>query len=103
MKRTDQREQGEESSKSSGPVVSSDSNTLRTSQNDQARGYLESLADNDFMAELQSALEQAQRLTKQTWTLTISSDAIEIHCAEDSKRIKLPKPKPKLLDDGARG
>jgi hypothetical protein len=87
MKGTGQRGKGDDHQ-----VASSDSSTLRTSQSDQARGYLESLTDNDFMGEIQSALEHAQRLTKQSWKLIITSDNVEIHCDESTKRIKLPKP-----------
>lgn len=87
MKSTGQSEQGEDR------VESSDSSTLRTSQTDQARGYLESLANNDFMGEIQSALEHAQRLTKQSWKLVITAGDVEIRCEEGSSGIKLPRPK----------
>ena len=74
-------------------VESADSSTLRTSQDEQAKGYLESLTDNDFLAELQSALKNARRLTKKPWKVVVTAEDIEICCQDDSKRIKLPKPK----------
>jgi hypothetical protein len=86
MKSSGQTEQGGDRAESN------DSDTLQTSQADQARGYLESLSDNDFMGEIQSALENAQRLTKQHWTVVVTADNVEIRCQDASRRIKLPKP-----------
>ncbi|MFP4599739.1 MAG: hypothetical protein ACLFVJ_15885 [Persicimonas sp.] len=85
------------------PVETFDCNTMRTSQSEQVRGYLESLTDMEFIDELQSALEHAQRLTTRDWKIVITSEQITIQgdrevqgnkrAAEGQKRIKIPRPK----------
>lgn len=87
MSNTKHREQGDDH------VETVDSSTLRTSQDEQAKGYLESLTNDDFISELQSALKNAQRLTKKSWKVVVTADDVEIRCQDDSKRITLPKPK----------
>jgi hypothetical protein len=52
--------------------------TLRTSQGDQARGYLESLTESELIRELQHALGHAERLTRKNWSVVISSNRVEI-------------------------
>lgn len=85
------------------PVETLDCNTMRTSQSEQVRGYLESLTDMEFIDELQSALKYARRLTTRDWKIVITSERITIQgdqevqgskqAAKPQKRIKIPKPK----------
>ncbi|QDG49624.1 hypothetical protein FIV42_02370 [Persicimonas caeni] len=88
MSNTTPREQGGDH------VQTADVSTLQTSQEDQAKGYLESLTDDDFIGELQSALEHAKRLTKKEWSVTVTADNVEIESRDgENKRISLPRPK----------
>lgn len=52
--------------------------TLRTSQGEQARGYLESLANSEIISEMQHALRHAERLTHKCWRVVIAADRVEI-------------------------
>lgn len=52
--------------------------TLRTSQGEQARGYLESLASAELIREMQHALRHAERLTHKRWRVVIAADRVEI-------------------------
>ncbi len=75
-------------------VGSTERSTMQTTHDDQARGYLESLAEGEFIAELQSALRHAHRLTKKDWKIVITRDEVEIDAQRPpAKRIKLPRPK----------
>jgi hypothetical protein len=75
-------------------LESASRNTMETSQADQARGYLESLAENEFVEELQRALESAERLSGQRWTLVITAEGVDIRASGGAdERIKIPKPK----------
>ncbi len=88
-------------------VKTFDCNTMRTSQSEQVRGYLESLTDMEFIDELQSALEHARRLTSNDWTIVITAEKLTIRGDQEAaepkgrhsqngksqSRIKIPKPK----------
>lgn len=83
---------------------SGESQTLRASQREQVRGYLESLTTSDFIRELRHALGHAERLTGQGWHVRVAADGVEIHLeagGEGAKtveeraepaRVRLPPP-----------
>lgn len=66
-----------------------DSPTLRTSQGAQVRGYLASIADSDFVRELQQALRHAQQITGDDWRLEIHADGVEIMCQNELEEVEV--------------
>lgn len=92
MSNTEPRKQGGDANTTNASTTNA--STLQTSQEDQAKGYLKSLADDGFIDELQSALAHAKRLTKKEWSVTVTADGVDIESRDDgSKRISLPRPK----------
>lgn len=67
-------------------------NTMQTSQDEQVRGYLESLTDTDFVDELREALGYARRLTGKNWTITITTEEIILQ-SQSLDRVRIPRPK----------
>ncbi|AWV89667.1 hypothetical protein [Bradymonas sediminis] len=66
-----------------------ESPTLRTSQGAQVRGYLASIADSDFVRELQQALRHAQQITGDDWRLEIRADGVEIVCQDELDEVEV--------------
>lgn len=57
--------------------------TQRLSQEEQARGYLKSLADHDYVEEIRNGLVSARRLTRKEWVVMITADGLEIYTMDE--------------------
>lgn len=74
-----------------GPGDRQDS-TTQTSQDEQVRGYLESLTEAGFVDELREALAHARRLTGKQWRIIVTTDEVILR-SQSLDQISLPPPK----------